>query len=314
MQTNPWNWFDVLVMSVSLASLVELSGGAAIPGITVLRLLRGLRIVRLFNRLKSLRNIIQALYKSIPAMLNAFSIVCVIMSIYAIMAVDFFSDVTPDPIDGVTDSYNAREYFGTWSAAMFTLFQILTGDGWTDIVRPLFYSSSISTNGVGAFFVSYIIIVSMILVQVVIALLLNEFDNIKANDPTDLLREQAIHSRLTPHRARSPFNPLFKEILKFSDVDDLMFRIQRAFSRATFTNMDDAKQARVSYDTFRKGLLRINVFPAVRISYQDWDKLVVKQGHTSETDGKIDYHGFLRLVMKGMHELQVTHVLKFRLA
>lgn len=291
-------------MSVSLASLVELSGGQSIPGITVLRLLRGLRIVRLFNRLKSLRNIIQALYKSIPAMLNAFSIVCVIMSIYAIMAVDFFSDVSPDPIEGVTDSYNATEYFGNWSASMFTLFQILTGDGWTDIVRPLFYLKEIPTNGVGFFFVSYIIVVSMILVQVVIALLLNEFDNIKASDPTDILREQAV-SRLTPHRSRSPFNPLYKEILKFSDVDDLMFRIRRSFSRISFTSMDGATKSRLNFEAFRRGLLRLNVFPAVRITFQDWEKFVVKPGFASEADGKIGYNEFLDLVLKGMHELQV---------
>lgn len=126
--------------------------------------------MRLFNRLKSLRTIIQALYKSIPAMFNAFSIVCVVMSIYAIMAVDFFSDAAPLNDQGLGFGYKATEYFGNWSSSMFTLFQILTGDGWTDIVRPLFYADPASTPmnppSVGFFFVSYIIIVSMILVQV----------------------------------------------------------------------------------------------------------------------------------------------------
>ena len=68
------------------------------PGITILRLLRGLRIVRIFARLKSLRQIIQALYKAIPSMSNAFCIVCVVMGLYSVLATQFFAFVeVPQP-------------------------------------------------------------------------------------------------------------------------------------------------------------------------------------------------------------------------
>ena len=48
-------------------------------------------------------------------------------SIYAILAVSFYKD-------------RNAEFFGTFSRALFTLFQVCTGDGWaSDIARPLFH-------------------------------------------------------------------------------------------------------------------------------------------------------------------------------
>jgi len=119
---DPWNWFDMLIIGVSLASMAELSNTTAnMPGLTTLRLLRGVRVVRLFTRLKRLKRIVTALYKAVPSMLNAFVIVTMVMALYAIMCVEFF---------GVHE----QELFGTFGDAMFTLFQILTGDGWSDVV------------------------------------------------------------------------------------------------------------------------------------------------------------------------------------
>ena len=50
-------------------------------------------------------------------MANAFLIMALVTSIYAILAVNFYACRQP-------------EYFGSFSRALFTLFQICTGDGW----------------------------------------------------------------------------------------------------------------------------------------------------------------------------------------
>ena len=80
-----------------------------------------------------------------------------VLAMYAVLGVTFFAEQLP-------------EYFGDFGSACFTLFQASTGDGWSDIVRLLWsvdensaYSiQSLST----AYFVTFIIIVTFILMQV----------------------------------------------------------------------------------------------------------------------------------------------------
>jgi len=97
--------FDMVVIGTSIWSTVGDSGG----GTGVLRLLRAGRVIRFFTRLPSLRKIIVALYESIPAMLNAMLLTGMVIAMYGVMGVSFFS---------------ADERFKTFEVAIFTLFQV----------------------------------------------------------------------------------------------------------------------------------------------------------------------------------------------
>ena len=66
--------FDLLVVSISLVSLIF----GDMPGVKSLRILRAFRVMRLFGRLQSLRQIIAALTQSIIPVLNAFLIMMLI--------------------------------------------------------------------------------------------------------------------------------------------------------------------------------------------------------------------------------------------
>ena len=66
-------------------------------------------MIRFFTRLPSLRKIIVALYESIPAMLNAMLLTGMVIAMYGVMGVSFFS---------------ADERFKTFEVAIFTLFQV----------------------------------------------------------------------------------------------------------------------------------------------------------------------------------------------
>ena len=70
--------FDLFVVAMSLIAL----GPIDLP-ISILRLMRAFRIVRIFGRIKALRNIIKALTSSILPVLNAFVILLVVASICA---------------------------------------------------------------------------------------------------------------------------------------------------------------------------------------------------------------------------------------
>ena len=183
-----WNVFDFFIVAVGILLMLDLDLGE----LQKLKLLRAFRVFRLFKRIKSLNRIIMALLASIPGVANAFVILFIFYCIYAILAVELFRDfgingtyMTDDlgSIRHVVDSTTPRgythgiEYYGTYSRAMYTLFETMTGDSnFEALARPLtfgLYQRSVFT--VSFFFVSFIILTSMVMSNVVVAVLLDQF-------------------------------------------------------------------------------------------------------------------------------------------
>jgi len=182
-----WNVFDFIITGVGVVLLAGVTGP-----ISQLKLLRAFRVFRLFKRIKSLNKIVVALIAAVPGVSNAFAILFIFYCIYAILAVELFRDfgingtyMTDDlgSIRHVVDSTTPRgythgiEYYGTYSRAMYTLFEIMTGDSnFEALARPLtfgLYQRSAFT--VSFFFVSFIILTSMVMSNVVVAVLLDQF-------------------------------------------------------------------------------------------------------------------------------------------
>jgi len=114
--TNGWNVFDVVIVSLSL-----------VPANATLSILRGLRILRLFrifSAVKPLRRIIVSLLKSLPSIGWLSLLVLINLYLFAVIGTNFFGDVF-------------EEYFGTIGKSFFTLFQIMTLEGWADLARSV---------------------------------------------------------------------------------------------------------------------------------------------------------------------------------
>jgi hypothetical protein len=177
------------------------------PPLDQLKLLRAFRVFRLFKRVQSLNKIIVALIRSIPGVANAFLVMLIFFCIYAILAVELFRDFGKD---GYYVTYNevgnrteisaetprglntGLEYYGTFMRALFTLFQVMTGDSWAEaIARPLLFgfnrSLTLSAIITGAYYVSFVILTNMVLINVVVAVLLDKFveQPQQSNPPVD---------------------------------------------------------------------------------------------------------------------------------
>jgi len=191
-----WNVFDTIIVVVGVLTMANVLG----PPLHKLKLLRAFRVFRLFKRIQSLNSIIVALLKSIPGVINAFVVMLVFYCIYAILAVELFRDFGEG---GVYYTYDSRtgsnatvealsprgyvlgiEYYGDFMRALYTLFQVMTGESWSEaVVRPLvfgLYKNNAFT--VGVFFVSFIILTQIVLINVVVAVLL---DNFVTSDPDE---------------------------------------------------------------------------------------------------------------------------------
>merc|ERR1719320_1454525 len=133
-----------------------------LPGISVLRLFRAFRVVRLFKRIKTMRKMMDSILRSLPGMSIAFAALFLIMGIYGIIGVEFWQLKYPD-------------YFGNFLKAVLSLLQIMTFDSWcSGIAREIIFSD----GAVAAiYFITYVFIASIIMANVLIALLLDEFMN-----------------------------------------------------------------------------------------------------------------------------------------
>lgn len=203
---NSWNVFDFIVVIVGMLSVARV----ALPGpLGLLRMLRAFRVFRLFKRIKSLNKIIVALTKAVPGVMNAFIVLLLVMCIYAILAVEFFGEfgVAEREVDGIVSAFYETgaisgsdgggvilsdtprlypygdEYWGNFGRSIYSLFQVLTGESWSEVIaRPLLFGKESHALGVAFYFVSFILICSIVLINVVIAVLLEKMVD---DDPED---------------------------------------------------------------------------------------------------------------------------------
>uniref|UniRef100_A0A670J1E9 Sodium channel protein n=1 Tax=Podarcis muralis TaxID=64176 RepID=A0A670J1E9_PODMU len=201
--TNGWNIFDFVVVILSIV-------GSVLSDIIqkyffsptlfrVIRLARIGRILRLIRGAKGIRTLLFALMMSLPALFNIGLLLFLVMFIYAIFGMANFAYVKQE--HGIDDMFN----FQTFPNSMLCLFQITTSAGWDGLLSPILNTgppycdpSHINTNGsrgncgspaVGIlFFVTYIIISFLIVVNMYIAIILENF-SVATEESTEPLSE-----------------------------------------------------------------------------------------------------------------------------
>jgi len=178
-----WNIFDCVVVFIGILTTLPLD---LPPAFGLLRMMRAFRVFRLFKRVHSLNKIIVAIMHAVPGVANAFLILFIVMSIYSILAVEFYMDIGKDCLLPGGDrrwlsvrGYCAGdEYFGTFTRSLYTFFQVLTGESWSEFVARTaiwFYGDDpLRALGGGIFFVSYVLFACFVLTNVVVAVLLDK--------------------------------------------------------------------------------------------------------------------------------------------
>ncbi|MEJ7640802.1 MAG: ion transporter [Candidatus Nitrosocosmicus sp.] len=147
---NGWNVMD---FSIIVISLLPLSGGYT----TVARLIRLLRVVRLTNRYREMSIVVMTIIKSLPSMVNVFLLLSLIFFIYGIAGYNLFSSVD-------------AENWGTLPQSILTLFQILTLEGWVEIM-----SSVTSFNPLFViYFISFIMIGTFVVINIFVAVIVKK--------------------------------------------------------------------------------------------------------------------------------------------
>ncbi|XP_047195214.1 sodium channel, voltage gated, type VIII, alpha subunit b isoform X4 [Hippoglossus stenolepis] len=229
--TNGWNIFDVVVVILSivgmfLADIIE-KYFVSPTLFRVIRLARIGRILRLIKGAKGIRTLLFALMMSLPALFNIGLLLFLVMFIFSIFGMSNFGYVRHGA--GIDDMYN----FETFGNSMIILFMITTSAGWDGLLLPILNyppdcNPKLENPGTPAtgdcgnpsvgifFFVMYIIISFLIVVNMYIAIILENF-SVATEESADPLSEDDFE---TFYEIWEKFDPDASQFITYSKLSD----------------------------------------------------------------------------------------------
>ena len=172
-----WNVFDFAVI---VFALVPSTGQFAM----IARLARLLRIVRLISAVRELRLIVAALVRSIPSVGHVIMLMSIVVYIYAIMGYYLFHEHDP-------------ENWRNLGISTLTLFNIITLEGWTQVM----YTAMEARPWAWVYFVSFVVIGTFVVINMFIAIIINNLDEAKAERMRELDRPASREELLRELRA-----------------------------------------------------------------------------------------------------------------
>lgn len=191
-----WNVFDVTVVALCLLP-------AAGPFASVLRLARVLRLLRLVSALPKLQLLVSALLRSLSAMGYVSLLLLLLFYMYAVAGVHLFGRANPAD-------------FGTLPATLLTLFRVVTLDNWGDF----FHRAAAGTSPlvVTAYFVTFIVFGTMIILNLFIGIIMNSMAEAHA--------EQI--ARTTPDKPRPTTESLDAALRQLEELRRTLHDLRRA--------------------------------------------------------------------------------------
>uniref|UniRef100_A0A8C5FYS5 Sodium channel protein n=1 Tax=Gouania willdenowi TaxID=441366 RepID=A0A8C5FYS5_GOUWI len=230
--TIGWNVFDFVVVILSIVGMFlseVIEKYFVSPTLfRVIRLARIGRILRLIKGAKGIRTLLFALMMSLPALFNIGLLLFLVMFIYAIFGMSNFAYVKRE--SGIDDMFN----FETFGNSMICLFQITTSAGWDTLMAPILnkrepdcdsqmehpgnlYKGNCGNPSVAIFFfVSYIIICFLIVVNMYIAVILENF-SVATEESAEPLSEDDFEMFYEVWERFDPDATQFMEYSKLSD-------------------------------------------------------------------------------------------------
>lgn len=174
---NGWNVFDFVIVLVSLI--------AASSGLAAIRAFRVLRVLRVVTVIPRMRVVVSGLLGAIPGIASVGVLVVIIIYVFAVIAANLYGAAHPD-------------LFGDVFASMYTLFQVMTLEGWPDVADAVRETHPRSW----VFFVSFLLVGTFTMLNLFIAIVVRAVEE-EQDTQINLLLEQnrAMQGELAEIRA-----------------------------------------------------------------------------------------------------------------
>jgi voltage-gated sodium channel len=153
-----WNIFDFVVVGLAYLPFVRQS-------VTLLRMARLLRVARLLSVLPGLRVVLGGLARSVAPLASVAVLTFFLLYLYGMLGWLIFGDHDP-------------QHFGNIGRALLTLFQLLTLEGWNEVLE----TEQAYSQWSWIYFVSFILMGSFLVLNLVIAIVLNSVEEARADE------------------------------------------------------------------------------------------------------------------------------------
>eukprot|EP00794_Sanderia_malayensis_P020465 gene20465-22481_t len=228
------NVFDFLVVILSIGVIIfektqsnkEMDFS---PGLLrVIRVFRLGRLLRFFDSAKGIRQLLFTIVKSAPALINIGTLLFLVMFIYAIMGMNFFMYVTEN------GAFNQVVNFRTFGSSFCLLFRISTAAGWNGVLEaamvkppkcnPVKQPALGGNDNCGSpilaviYFVSYIALIVLIMINMYIAVILENFNQAQSQDEAGVTEDDldAYYS------VWEQFDPKATQFIKYYQLSDFL--------------------------------------------------------------------------------------------
>nr|AAK01090.1 putative BSC1 sodium channel protein [Blattella germanica] len=228
--TVPWNLFDFLLVVASILGIlmedIMIDFPVSPTLLRVVRVFRIGRILRLIKAAKGIRKLLFALVVSLPALFNIGALLALITFIYAIIGMSVFGHVKQQ--GALDDMVN----FETFGRSMQLLFRLMTSAGWNDVVGSLMIQPpncnptyNNQPNGdcgspllAITYFTSFIIISYMIVINMYIAIILENFNQAHQEEEIGIVEDdlEMFYIRW------SKYDPHATQFIRFSQLSDFI--------------------------------------------------------------------------------------------
>ncbi|MGQ0563491.1 MAG: ion transporter [Gemmobacter sp.] len=162
-----WNVFDFAVVAIALLP----NTGT----LSVLRALRVLRLLRLATAVPSMRRVINGMFGALPGGASVAGILFIMYYVAAIIGVNLFSETSP-------------ENFGDLGTTFFTLFQLMTLEGWNTIAA----SVMVEHPRAWMFFVIFIIFTNFTTLNLLFGIIVDAMEKAKEDEVREEMAEQGV--------------------------------------------------------------------------------------------------------------------------
>jgi len=145
---NGWCLFDTFIVLISIAPHMGY--------FKTLRALRILRLVRLIKFFPKMRLLMLSMKDAIPGIISVSFFLMLFFLVFSIISFHLFRDLN-------------EIYFGSIGRTLMSMFQLIIGEGWGDMVRPIQKVLPYS----GLFFIVYVVIMKFMFLNLFFGLIIN---------------------------------------------------------------------------------------------------------------------------------------------
>ena len=223
---DSFNKFDFTIVMFSLLDIITTSLGlAGISGLSVLRTFRLLRVLRLAKSWESLQQLLITIMASLLDVSVAAALAALMMFIFTLLGMEIFGGQWNVETFGSADAV-PRANFDSFGDGFMTVFQVLTGENWNDLLWASYHSNGV----VGwSYFLALTFIGNYMIFNLFLAILLAKFEegNIEHDqDVLDLTVEAAALEQQRQKGRTSPVTLKSKIEMRSSFQEDTLMHVR----------------------------------------------------------------------------------------